>query len=135
MLISDWSSDVCSSDLQFRYIGKQSTRSADIQAIVSGQTHFGIDTRLDGMLYAAVARPAVLGGKVKRYSADAAMKVPGVVKVGEIPAGPIPPMFATLVGVAVIAQHTLAALEGRHEPALDTDGGPHHHKLSDRIHQ
>jgi len=109
---------------QFRYIGKQSTRSADIQAIVSGQTHFGIDTRLDGMLYAVVARPAVLGGKVKRYSADAAMKVPGVVKVVEIPAGPIPPVFAPLGGVAVIARDTWAALKGRQALEIEWDDGP-----------
>jgi len=109
---------------QFRYIGKQSTRSADIQAIVSGKTHFGIDTRLDGMLYAVVARPAVLGGKVKRYNADAAMKVPGVVKVVELPAGPTPPVFAPLGGVAVIAKDTWAALKGRQALEIEWDDGP-----------
>ncbi|CAM3918000.1 molybdopterin cofactor-binding domain-containing protein [Bordetella muralis] len=109
---------------QFRYIGKQSTRSVDIQDVVSGTTHFGIDTRLDGMLYAAVARPAVLGGKVKSYKADAAMKVPGVLKVVEIPAGPIPPVFAALGGVAVVAADTWAAMKGRNALEIEWDDGP-----------
>ena len=36
---------------------------------------------LPGMLYAVVARPPVLGGKVVSFDPDAALKVPGVVKV------------------------------------------------------
>lgn len=110
---------------QFRYIGKPGARSVDIEDIVTGKTHFGIDTRLDGMLYASVARPAVLGGKVKAYKAEAALKVPGVVKVVELPAGPTPPVFAPLGGVAVIASDTWAALKGRQALEIEWDDGPH----------
>nr|WP_255592645.1 molybdopterin cofactor-binding domain-containing protein [Bordetella sp. BOR01] len=120
---------------QFRYIGKQSTRSVDIQDIVTGKTHFGIDTRLDDMLYASVARPAVLGGKVRRYNADAAMKVPGVVKVVEIPAGPTPPVFAPLGGVAVIAKDTWAALKGRQALEIEWDDGPNASYDSEAFHK
>lgn len=120
---------------QFRYIGKQSTRSADIQDIVSGTTHFGIDTHLDGMLYAVVARPAVLGGKVKGYQADAAMKVPGVLKVVELPAGPTPPVFAPLGGVAVIATDTWAALKGRQALVIEWDDGPNASYDSEAFHK
>ncbi|CAM4163126.1 molybdopterin cofactor-binding domain-containing protein [Bordetella tumulicola] len=120
---------------QFRYIGKQSTRNVDIQDIVTGKTHFGIDTRLDDMLYASVARPAVLGGKVKHYNADAAMKVPGVVKVVEIPAGPTPPVFAPLGGVAVIAKDTWAALKGRQALEIEWDDGPNASYDSDVFHK
>ena len=37
---------------------------------------YGIDTRLPGILYAVVARPQVLGGRVVRYDATATLKVP-----------------------------------------------------------
>ncbi|WP_419195574.1 molybdopterin cofactor-binding domain-containing protein [Bordetella petrii] len=120
---------------QFRYIGKQSTRSVDIKDIVEGTTQFGIDTRLDGMLYASIARPAVLGGKVKSYKGDAALKVPGVLKVVEIPAGPMPPVFAPLGGVAVVAQDTWAALKGRQALEIDWDDGPNASYDSEAFHK
>jgi len=120
---------------QFRYIGKQSTRSVDIQDVVAGTTHFGIDTRLEGMLYAAVARPAVLGGKIKSYKADAALAVPGVLKVVEIPAGPIPPVFVPLGGVAVVAVDTWAALKGRQALEIEWDDGPNASYDSEAFHK
>ena len=98
---------------QFRYIGKTSTRLVDGADIVTGRATYGIDTRLDGMLYAVVARPAVLAGTVGHYDAQAALAVPGVVRVVEIPAHPLPAQFFPLGGVAVIARNTWAALKGR----------------------
>src|SRR5258705_1492892 len=44
---------------KFRYIGKGSVKIVDGPDIVTGRSMYGIDTRLDGMLYAVVARPAV----------------------------------------------------------------------------
>ena len=45
---------------------RQARHRADRRrGIVTGTTQYGIDTRLPGMLYAVVARPPVLGGKVK----------------------------------------------------------------------
>jgi isoquinoline 1-oxidoreductase beta subunit len=49
---------------QFRYIGKSELKLVDGRDIVTGKAQYGIDTRLDGMLYAVVARPPVYGGKV-----------------------------------------------------------------------
>ena len=46
---------------QFRYIGKSDLKLVDAPDIVSGKAQYGIDTRLDGMLYAVIARPPVLG--------------------------------------------------------------------------
>src|SRR5215475_3845482 len=76
---------------QFRYIGKGELKLVDGRDIVTGKAQYGIDTRLDGMLYAVVAHPPVYGGKVARYDATDALKVPGVVKVVEIEANPAPP--------------------------------------------
>ena len=52
-------------------------RSIDNLDITTGKAVFGIDARVDGMVYAVVARPPVFGGKVKSFDAAEAMKVPG----------------------------------------------------------
>ncbi|MDE2261782.1 MAG: xanthine dehydrogenase family protein molybdopterin-binding subunit [Gammaproteobacteria bacterium] len=109
---------------QFRYIGKSSTRSVDGGDIVAGRAAYGIDTRLDGMLYAVVARPAVLGGKLVHYDAQAALAVPGVVRVVEIPSHPLPAQYFPLGGVAVLAGNTWAAIKGREALKVQWDEGP-----------
>jgi len=48
---------------RFRYIGKGKTHLADGRDIVAGKAQYGIDTRLEGMLYAVVARSPVLAAK------------------------------------------------------------------------
>lgn len=109
---------------QFRYIGKPSTRSVDGLDIVTGRAVYGIDTRLDGMLYAVVARPEVLGGKLVHFDAQAALAVPGVVRVIEIRPHPLPAQYYPLGGVAVLARNTWAAMQGRQALKLRWDDGP-----------
>lgn len=67
--------------------------------------------------------PPVYGGKLKRYDAAAALKVPGVVKVIEIEGLPIPSEFQPLGGVAVVAQNTWAAIKGREALVVEWDAG------------
>ncbi|HEV7816460.1 MAG TPA: molybdopterin cofactor-binding domain-containing protein, partial [Janthinobacterium sp.] len=112
---------------QFRYIGKEAVRGIDLHDIVTGNTQYGIDTRLPGMLYAVIARPMVMGGKVVRFDAKAALKVKGVLKVVEIQASPAPAAFHPLGGVAVIATNTWAAIKGREALKITWDDGPHAH--------
>ena len=57
--------------------GKPTPR-IDVPAKVDGSAVFGIDMRLPGMLYAAVAHCPVFGGKVKRYDFAAIKGLPGV---------------------------------------------------------
>jgi isoquinoline 1-oxidoreductase beta subunit len=86
----------------FRLIGKPIKRT-DSLAKSTGQAMFGIDTRLDGMVYAAVKQSPVFGGRVVSFDKAAVMNEPGVIAVEEIPAG-----------VAVIADlfwHAKTALE------------------------
>ena len=109
---------------QFRYIGKGELKLVDAHDIVTGNTQYGMDTRLPGMLYAVVARPAVYGGKVKSFDAADALKVPGVVKVVEIEANAPPPQFNPLGGVAVVANNTWAAMQGRKALKIVWDDGP-----------
>ncbi len=108
----------------FRYIGKDGRALVDNDDIVTGKATFGIDVRLDGMLYAVVARPPVYGGRVRTHDAKAALAVPGVVKVVPLDGAPIPSAFLPLGGIAIIAENTWAAIEARRKLAIEWDDGP-----------
>ncbi|HUF20689.1 MAG TPA: molybdopterin cofactor-binding domain-containing protein [Burkholderiales bacterium] len=108
---------------EWRYIGKEMI-GVDNQNMVVGTATFGIDVKLPGMKYAAIAHCPVTYGKVKSYDASEALKVPGVEKVVEIPQNQPPIVFNTLGGIAVIATNTWAANEGRKKLKIDWDLGP-----------
>jgi isoquinoline 1-oxidoreductase beta subunit len=110
---------------KFRYIGKGGINIVDGFNITTGRAVYGQDVRLPGMKYAVIARPPVMGGKVASYDAAAAMKVPGVEKVVEIPAPPSPSVFLPMGGVAVVASNTWAAIKGREALRIAWDDGAH----------
>jgi len=62
---------------RYRAIG-QNWRHHDLVAMVTGQPLYARDVSLPGMLYGAVVRPPVLGGKIKSIASAAAKKMPGV---------------------------------------------------------
>jgi isoquinoline 1-oxidoreductase beta subunit len=109
---------------QFRYIGKGQLKLVDGRDIVTGKAQYGMDTRLDGQLYAVVAHPPVYGGKLKSVDSAGTLKVPGVIKVVEIEPTAGPAEFNPLGGVAVIANNTWAAIQGRKALKLTWDDGP-----------
>ena len=108
----------------FRYVGKGDVPITDLHDITTGKAVYGFDVMLPGMQFAVVARPPVVGGKVKSYDAAAALKVPGVVKVVEIPGSAPPAKFAPLGGLAVVAANTWAAIKGREALTIAWDDGP-----------
>ena len=110
---------------QFRYIGKDGMPMLDGPDIAHGRAQYGIDVRVEGMLFAVVARSPVFGGKVARFDAAEALKIPGVVKVVEIPGTPIPSQFQPLNGVAVIAQDTWTAIKARQALKIEWNDGEH----------
>ena len=107
----------------WRYIGKRKV-SYDLEALVTGKAIYGMDARLDGMMYASVERPPVLGGKVKSYDDKEPLKVAGVRQI--IPIDPFQqaPAFQPLGGIAVIADNTWAAFQGRKKLNISWDNGP-----------
>jgi len=107
---------------QWRYIGKPAP-GYDVAEICSGKPLFGMDVRVDGMLYAAIAHPPVLGGKVKSVDDSAALKVIGVKKTMAIDPFKPPHAFQPLGGVAVIADNTFAAFKGRKNLKIEWDNG------------
>ena len=106
----------------YRYIGK-SMDLIDGQAMTTGQAMYGTDTVLPGMLYAAVARPPVVGGKIKSLDDSAALKVAGVERVIRMPDGTSPPGFNPLGGVAVLATNSWAAQRGQAALKIEWDHG------------
>ncbi|MFT3758182.1 molybdopterin cofactor-binding domain-containing protein [Thauera sp.] len=108
----------------FRYIGKDAVRLVDLEAIGKGEAVYGMDMRLPGMVHAVVARPPVVGGKLRRFDGSKALAVPGVLKLVEIPAFQGAPAFQPLGGIAVVARNTWAAIQGRDALEIEWDDGP-----------
>lgn len=112
------------SPAEFRYIGKGKTPLIDNHDIVTGRAPYGIDMRLDGMLYAVIARPPVYGDKLASFDGSAAEKMLGVVKVMALESTPLPSGFQPLGGVAVIANNSWTAIKAREQLKLDWASGP-----------
>ncbi|MFC4309710.1 molybdopterin cofactor-binding domain-containing protein [Steroidobacter flavus] len=95
---------------EFKYVGKVLPR-LDTPSKVDGSAQYGIDMRLPGMLYAALAQPPELGASVKSFNADKAKTMPGVREV-----------LQTSSGVAVVADTWWQAKTAR--DALDIQWAP-----------
>ena len=109
---------------EWRYIGKDNSLF-DLADIVTGKATFGMDAKVPGMVYASVEHPPVLGQKIKSYDDKAALKIPGVRKTLTIEPFKPPHLFQPLGGVAVIADNTWAAFQGRKALKIDWDASPH----------
>jgi isoquinoline 1-oxidoreductase beta subunit len=97
---------------EWRYIGK-GRKLVDVPDIVTGRAVFGIDARVDGMLHASIERSPVVGRKPVSFDREAALKVPGVRYVEELETVGLSQGMKPLGGVAVVADHTWAAMQGR----------------------
>ena len=111
------------SPAEYRYIGKI-VPIADLDDILAGRAVFGMDARMPGMVYASIERPPVFGGTLKSYDDAEARKVRGVSKTLTIPPFKPPYGFQPLGGVAVIADNTWAAMQGRRKLKIDWELGP-----------
>jgi len=97
---------------RFTLIGKHRPRP-DIPLKVNGTAQYGIDVRVPNMLYAAIARSPVFGGRVKTFDARKSKAVAGVLHVVEISNG-----------VAVVAKNTWSAFQGKLALQIVWDDGP-----------
>jgi isoquinoline 1-oxidoreductase beta subunit len=96
----------------WRLIGTKVPR-LDTPDKIRGRARFGVDVRVPKMRFAVIARPPVVGGKLARFDARKAKKVPGVRTVVAVPSG-----------VAVVADSTWAAIRGREALAATFAPGP-----------
>jgi isoquinoline 1-oxidoreductase beta subunit len=90
---------------QWKYVGTPVKRF-DTPSKVNGTAEFGIDVRLPGMLYAALAQCPVIGGKAVSFDASKAKGMRGVKQVVQISDG-----VAVLADSYWNAKQALAAVD------------------------
>ncbi|SAK60388.1 aldehyde oxidase [Caballeronia fortuita] len=96
---------------QFKYIGKLQ-KKRDAAQKVCGAFAYSIDVRLPGMLVAVVTRANVIDARVRSVDAKAALAVPGVRQVLQIPGRP-DVLGGNQAGVAVLADDYWSAHKGQ----------------------
>ncbi|MEQ1908530.1 MAG: molybdopterin cofactor-binding domain-containing protein [Vicinamibacterales bacterium] len=124
----------------FRLIGTPQLRK-DVPLKIDGSAVFGMDVRVPGMLYASIVRCPEFGGSLERFDATRAKAVPGVQAVVELPraellctVGQAEPRDMRVgapghhhflrPGVAVLAENTWAAMQGRRALQVTWKPGP-----------
>ncbi len=97
----------------FKIVGKPVKRLDSFEK-VTGTAEYGIDIRLDGMLYAAIKHPSTIGAKIKSVSnEDTILNMPGVKKVLVLEDGP----------AAVVADNTWLASKAAQALQVEEEGG------------
>ncbi|HUL14440.1 MAG TPA: molybdopterin cofactor-binding domain-containing protein [Terriglobales bacterium] len=109
---------------EWRYIGK-GIRSYDLKDMVTGKVVYGFDTKMEGMLFANVAHPPVLGSAPKSVDDSATLAVKGVKQTARIEGFKPPVTMQALGGVAVIADNSWAAIEGKKKLKIEWIDSPH----------
>jgi len=105
----------------FTMIGKPMPK-IDSRAKSNGEAQFTLDVYREDMLTAMVVRPPKFGATLKSHDAEAALKIPGVVKVVAVPQG-----------VAVYGENTFAALKGRAAITAEWDEANAETRSSDQM--
>jgi isoquinoline 1-oxidoreductase beta subunit len=104
---------------KYRVIGTPLPR-LDVPAKADGSAQFGIDVRLPGQRYAAIAQCPVFGGSLKRMDAAKAKAMPGVQAVIELEA-----TSTSAAAVAVVADGWWRAKSALAAVEIEWDGGAH----------
>jgi isoquinoline 1-oxidoreductase beta subunit len=120
----------------FRFVGKPIPR-VDLPSKVDGTAMFGIDVRVPGMLFAVIARCPHFGGKLQSYDGTAAKTIPGVRAVFPVPSLGLSQELNVNInaggGVAIVADSTWAALQGRKALKIYWDKGPDGNETTERL--
>ena len=108
----------------WKFVGKD-TDIYDLTPIVTGSAQFGLDVYREGMVFASIEHPPVLGGTAKSVDDKAALSVKGVQQTVALDTFKPPHLFQPLGGVAVIANSTWAAMKGRKQLKIEWNDGAH----------
>jgi isoquinoline 1-oxidoreductase subunit beta len=104
---------------RYRVIGTSMPR-LDVPDKTEGKAGFGIDVRLPGMRYAAIAQCPVFGGSLRRVDASKAKSMPGVQQVIELEATP-----TSAAAVAVVADGWWRAKLALEALGIEWNDGPY----------
>ncbi len=112
---------------EYRLMGRDQ-RGIDAREIVTGRPLFGIDTEYPNCLQAVIERAPVIGAEIAGYDRAAALAIPGVRHIVEIPREDgehWPEGHAQLIaaGIAVIADDLWSAMKGRKALRAQWRGG------------
>lgn len=113
----------------FKVIGKSLQRK-EIPSKTNGSAIYGLDLRIDGMLYASIERSPVFHGKVRAFNAEEVLAIPAVRHVVKTE------MVVSMKireGVAVVADNYWAAMQGRTALKVEWDNGDAESWDTDRI--
>jgi len=119
---------------EWRYINTGMAH-IDLHDIVTGKATFTADVRTPSALVAVILRPPVVGGTIKNVDSAAAKAIKGVIDVVEIPAPKGALQFQPKGGVAVIANNTWAAWQGRKALKVEWNDGANGSYNSDAFKQ
>jgi isoquinoline 1-oxidoreductase subunit beta len=95
----------------YRIIGKDIPRFDSLEK-VNGKAVFASDVRIEGMLVAVLLRGPKFGSKPSGWDEKAALAIPGVTAIVEVPGSQIAPAGSD-DALAVVASGTWAAIKGR----------------------
>ena len=109
---------------EFRYIGKEMP-IMDLADMVTGKGTYGMDAKVPGMVYASIERSPIYAAKLKRYDDADAKQVTGVSQVVVVDGFKPPHAFQPLGGVAVVADNTWSAMQGRKKLKVEWESSPH----------
>lgn len=121
----------------FKYIGKK-LKSIDSTDFTHGKAIYGLDARIPKMKFAAIARCPVSFGTVKSFDDSNSKSIFGVEKVVELK--PLQPatgeqFYGMFGGVAVIANNTWSAFQGKNNLNIKWDFGKNEVYNSDEFNQ
>ncbi len=106
----------------WKFVGKD-TEIYDLTSIVNGTAQFGLDVHRDGMVFASIEHPPVVGGTVRTVDNKATLAVKGVTSTETLGGPKLPLLFQPLGGVAVIGRNTWSVLQGRKQLKVEWNDG------------
>jgi len=113
----------------FRLIG-QPRRRLEASSKMDGSARFGIDVLPPGMQYASMEMCPTVGGRVARFDAADAQRLPGVKKILAVPC-----LYGSTGGVAVIADTPYRAMRAAKAVRIEWDHGAAADLSTDDIYQ
>ncbi|MGA9650245.1 molybdopterin cofactor-binding domain-containing protein [Pedobacter sp.] len=105
----------------FKILGKVSRRQ-DIPLKTCGKAEFGIDAKVENMLYAVVERSPVFGGTLKSFDATEVLKIPGIKKVDRVER--IVGIYK-YTGIAIIGNSYWTVSQARKKLKVEWDNNSH----------
>ncbi|MDJ0893516.1 MAG: xanthine dehydrogenase family protein molybdopterin-binding subunit [Alphaproteobacteria bacterium] len=107
---------------EYRLIGRENLPRYDSPAKTDGSAMFAMDAKIDGMVYAVIARPPRFGGKFWGLKDAKARAVKGVLDIKQTPRG-----------VVVYATSTWAAIKGREALSVEWEWSESENRSTDDI--